>query len=539
MDDEEPSEMAKPTRQFGDFQTPPALVRQVLKALGPIAPTWPRVLEPTCGQGNFLRELAACQPPPADVVGLELQPDYCRQARQIAAPPGASLRVIQADLFRFDLRELSWQAEGPLLVVGNPPWVTSAELGALGAGNVPQKSNLKRLAGLDAKTGRSNFDLAEYIWLKLLSELAGEQATIALLCKTAVARKVLAHAWQHDLPLLRAEIRRLPAREWFGAAVDACLFRVDLGPGVRAKEATVFATLQCATPERTMGWRNGQLIADAERYQRVHRLDGRFPCVWRQGIKHDAAAVMELAWQEGCWRNGWGEAVDVEDDYLFPLLKTADLRSQNRSAGLRRSVIVTQRTIGAETATLEQEAPRLWAYLVRHRQRLDRRKSSIYKNRPPFSMFGVGPYTFAPHKVMISAFAHPPRFLPVGPQEGRPVLCDDTCYLLPCEDAAAASVLAAVLNQPCVKDFFAAISFRDSKRSITKELLQRLDLAALLAAVDRDRVLQTAGEDGFRTLAASQMPSPAELLSQFERFKQACQPSPVHEPDLFEHPASG
>ena len=55
-------------------------------------------------------------------------------------------------------------------------------------------------------TGASNFDIAEAIWVKLLNELAGEDATIALLCKTSVARRVLEHAHRSRLPVSAVEL---------------------------------------------------------------------------------------------------------------------------------------------------------------------------------------------------------------------------------------------------------------------------------------------------------------------------------------------
>jgi hypothetical protein len=48
-----------------------------------------------------------------------------------------------------------------ILVIGNPPWVTNATLGTLGSTNVPTKTNFQGYSGFDAKTGKSNFDIAE------------------------------------------------------------------------------------------------------------------------------------------------------------------------------------------------------------------------------------------------------------------------------------------------------------------------------------------------------------------------------------------
>ncbi len=55
--------------------------------------------------------------------------------------------------------------------------------------------------------------------------------------------------------------------------------------------------------------------------------------------------------------------------------------------------------MGESPQTLRASAPRAWAYLERHGARLARRRSSIYKGRPPFSIFGIGDYSFQPWKV--------------------------------------------------------------------------------------------------------------------------------------------
>ena len=114
-------------------------------------------------------------------------------------------------------------------MLGNPPWVTNSELGSLASAHRPARRNIKGLRGLEARTGSSNFDLAEAIWLKLAFELVDERPTIALLCKTAVARSVLEFTHKAGLLITEASIRRIDAARWFGAAVDACWFCVTLG----------------------------------------------------------------------------------------------------------------------------------------------------------------------------------------------------------------------------------------------------------------------------------------------------------------------
>jgi hypothetical protein len=222
------------------------------------------------------------------------------------------------------------------------------------------------------------------------------------------------------------------------------------------------------------------MIADVEAHHRSSFAEGPCPLNWRQGVKHDAADVMELVLGvNGRAQNKRGEAVDVEPDHVFPLLKGTDLAGSKRSRP-RRSVLVTQHRLGDDTRDLEHRAPMLWSYLNANRAAFDRRKSAIYRGRPPFAMFGIGDYSFAPFKVAVSGLHKDPRFRAVEPVDGRPTMLDDTCYFLPCRTIEQASTLAEVLNGPEAQDLVRALVFRDAKRPITKALLQRIDLKALL-----------------------------------------------------------
>ncbi len=481
-------------REFGDFQTPPALVSAVLGRLGPIGARWPRVFEPTCGRGHFLAGLLALDPPPREVLGVEVQSSHLEAARAVASGASGSVRVglTGGSLFDLDLKSLAWSnPAGPLLVVGNPPWITSAELGTLGSTNRPKRSNPKSVRGLDALTGASNFDAAEAVWLKLLTELVDQSPTVALLCKTAVARNVLEHARRLDLPITHAEVVRVDARAWFGASVDACLLRITLGGDqVSALDRVpVFANMEAREPESAMGFARSRLVVDFDAYSRVSAIDGVCPIEWRQGLKHDASAVMELSAER---RNGLGGVVDVEDEYVFPLLKGADLARPGPIAP-RRSVLATQRAIGEDTNRLEHSAPKLWAYLRSHDDVFTRRKSSVYRGRPPYSIFGIGPYAFAPFKVAVSGLHKSPIFHAVGSTDRPPVMCDDTSYYISCRSAEQAALIEGLLNQPAPVALLKSFTTPGAKRSVTKAALQRLDLGALLARSDH-RVLLAGAE---------------------------------------------
>ena len=192
-------------------------------------------------------------------------------------------------------------------------------------------------------------------------------------------------------------------------------------------------------------------------------------------------------------RNRLGEVLDLEPRFVYPLVKGCDL-VRDHAASTERSVLVLQQRIGEDTAPLAGLAPRLWSYLTAHSGWFTKRASSIYRGAPAFAMFGIGPYSFAPFKVATGGLNKEPRFRALGPGKGKPVMLDDTCYFLPCSTAAEAAVLTALCNDPITLAFLRSASFKSAKRPITKALLQRIDLAAILKRTDRRALRKRARE---------------------------------------------
>lgn len=476
--------------EFGDFQTPPELVDQVIRCLWSNGKVWTRVLEPTCGVGNFIRGVLDSPRLPEEVLAFELQNGYAGAARLLVAEtPSPRVIIQEANVFDIDFgKDLRWEKKGALLVLGNPPWVTNSMLGSLRSDNVPRKTNLKGLRGMDARTGESNFDIAEYIWLKLIRELEKESPCIALLCKTSVARNVLKFCYDSQLPIANSFIRKIDAQRWFGASVDACLFGVEVGVAAACYETRVYEDLIAQEPTSVIGFARKQIVADMQAYNRSGFLDGVCPFNWRQGVKHDAATVMELVLDdEGKWRNKLGEEVAVEAEYVYPLLKSTDLFNGAVNP-IKRAVIVPQKSLGENTSQLERFAPQLWAYLNKYDEVFARRKSSIYRNQPRFSIFGIGDYSFAPYKVAISGLHKTPKFRAVGASNERPVMLDDTSYFIPCDSPEQAVILTALLNSSICTEFLSCVMFADAKRPVTKKLLQRIDLQSAFKEIDKEKL---------------------------------------------------
>jgi hypothetical protein len=466
--------------EFGDFQTPPALAARVCRLLARRGPAPAAIVEPACGVGRFLLAALDAFPDARRAIGLDINPAHVAAARAAMVDRGDPGRVqlLHGSAFEADWPRLLRDLPEPILVLGNPPWVTSAGLGAIGGANRPPRSRGPGPRGLDAITGKSNFDISEWMIARFLEWLDGQPATLAMLCKAAVARRVLAHAWGRGARLGACEVRAIDAAAWFGAAVDACLLVCDLAPSPRSTEALVFDDLDDDRPSRTLGYRDGRLIGDGSAYERWRHLEGPDRYRWRSGIKHDCAAVMELRGREGRYRNGLGEEVELEPDYLYPLRKGSEVVG-DLDASPSRWLLVPQRTLGEATDPIRERAPKTWAYLEAHADRLDRRASAIYRDRPRFSVFGVGDYAFAPWKVATPCLAKRLRFAVVPPVAARPTVLDDTSAFVPCQSEAEARGVASLLDSEPARAYLGALIAWDAKRPITIEILRSLSIASL------------------------------------------------------------
>jgi Type I restriction-modification system methyltransferase subunit len=461
--------------EYGDFQTPDGLARRVVRLLVEkgIAPDV--VVEPTCGKGSFVRASSEAFPSAQGVFAFEINADYVNEARmQMLTAPHAPVTVDCRDFFTMDWDGFVSGLEGSLLVVGNPPWVTNSALSSMGSENLPKKSNFQQYGGFAAKTGKANFDISEWMLIRLLEALRNRDACLAMLCKTSTARKVLRHAWRKHLPIRDCSLHTIDAAREFEVSVDACLFIVRMGEDGAEKTADVYPSLGFDNKQATIGWVGGEMVADVVSYQMLRDLDGLPYYTWRSGVKHDAAAVMEFRERDGLLVNGKGETVALENTYLFPLLKSSDVANGRLTP--TRFVLLPQKTPSDDTAAVRVTAPLTWDYLCRHGDALDKRRSVIYAKRPRFAIFGIGEYTFAPWKVAVSGLYKTCRFEVVGSYSGKPIVLDDTCYFISCATSEEAHFIARLLNSDVCQQFIRSLVFFDSKRPITVDILNRIDL---------------------------------------------------------------
>ncbi|MHB0978146.1 MAG: hypothetical protein ACYC1K_01950 [Minisyncoccota bacterium] len=473
-------------KEFGDFQTPAVLADECCRVLRELGVEPRSLFEPTCGVGNFLVAGLDAFPTVSAARAFDINADYVAQASAATKRynHNCDVTVEQGDFFSLDWDEALSALPSPTLVLGNPPWITNAALGLMRSANLPEKTNFQGRSGFDAISGKSNFDISEWMLIRLFETMSKRNAIVAMLCKTAVARKALVHIWKNGIGVNLASVYHIDAAMHFNAAVDACLLVAKFTPeGETSTVCSVFGSLSVRQlPLQAFGYRDGQLVSDVNLYERHKSALGGASATyrWRSGVKHDCSRVMELARQaDGRFKNGHGEIVDLESEYLFPMMKSSDVA---RDGELRsdRWMLVTQRKPSDDTAVIELAAPRTWKYLVDHAAYLDSRGSSIYAKRSRFAVFGIGEYAFAPWKVAISGMYKKLQFRTVGPRDGRPTVLDDTCYFLACDTEDEANTLAGILNSERAQECFRAFVFWDNKRPITAEILNAIRLEELI-----------------------------------------------------------
>ncbi|MHA1649855.1 MAG: SAM-dependent methyltransferase [Candidatus Helarchaeota archaeon] len=484
-------------RDMGDFQTPSRLTDKICEYLFDrgIDPLF--LIEPTCGSGNFVVSALKYFPNLKYIYCVEIQEDYewyfklNLLHKSFKQPINIDIEFHRDNIFthRFSskfLKLLDKHSEY-ILILGNPPWITNTELSVLNSDNIPLKSNIKGHKGIEAITGKGNFDIAEYIIIQMVKKFSKYKGKLAMLCKTSVIKNIVKEIDKLNLRLSNIKSLQIDAKKEFNINTDAALLLADLG--YDKQNYCINSSLYKSNHQYNIfGWVGDKFVSDIEIYKKYKFLYGKSEFVWRQGVKHDATKIMVVKENvKGLYVNGLNEIVDIEEDCLYPFVKSSDLKRKIIKI-CDKMVIITQTSLKDDTNKIALNYPKLWNYLLNHSKYLDKRKSIIYKNRPRFSIFGIGNYTFKPYKVAISGFYKIPIFSLIFPINNKPVIPDDTCYYLSFDKFENAFFTWVLLNTPDVKKFLKSIVFLDSKRPYTKENLMRISLLKLLDNLSLDEI---------------------------------------------------
>lgn len=495
--------------EYGDFQTNDKLASEIVDSLRKNG-VYPKfLLEPTCGKGNFIMAAIKKFFSLEVIVGIDINATYIwilkirllnyYISNNIEVKP--KIFLYNTSVFNFDFKHLVSKIDkSQLLIIGNPPWVTTSALGVISSDNMPIKHNINNLSGLDALTGKSNFDISEYISSVMFNVFGDCEGYFAFIIKSSVVKNIVFHQKLKQYHISDIKQYDINAKTEFGVAVSCALMVCKLGT-----EASLICSnykFSCENIISEFGWNNGNFFSNLDLNEDVN-IDGYSQFVWRQGLKHDCAKAMELSVVSNkIYKNKNEILVELEKEIIFPLLKSSDLK-KIIVHGINRRVIVTQRYVGENTDYIKK-LPLTYDYLLKNIELFDKRKSTIYNNKPKFSIFGVGDYSFMPYKVAVSGLYKTFHFTLVLPYDNKPVMLDDTCYYISFNNLEDAIIVWALLNSTIVEKFLRKIVFPNSKRMITKEILMRIDLLKTAKYVSYEMVSEIIEKGGGFSITKSQ-----------------------------------
>lgn len=476
-------------RELGDYQTPQEFTDMICNYLLKDRHIRPSVVvEPTCGKGNFLN--SSLKFDAEQYYGIELQKEYYEFCKQRFTQE--NINIFNKNIFDFPLKNKTGTTD--VLLIGNPPWVTNSTLSNLDSKNLPNKSNFKSFKGFDALTGTSNFDICEYIILQLIDEYQNTNTTLGMLCKTSVARNIFEELHRRKIAFEYFDTIEFDSKKIFDINASACLLLMKLSTGESLPLSSDLYEFQDEGiyKKGKFGFKEGKFYSNLDL---TFEFDGNSQFEWRQGVKHDNSKIMELNIVDGQLYNGLQEKVDIENDLVFPLIKSSMIKKPIIIDSEKR-VIVTQKFVKENTDYIKLNFPKTWEYLNKHLESFEKRKSSIYKNAPQFSMFGVGDYSYSRYKVGISGFYKKPLFSLLYTYDLKPIMMDDTGYFISFDDFDLAYVAMLCLNSVPVQSFLKNIAFLDAKRPYTKKVLQRLDFKKMIDVLSIDELVITEVELG-------------------------------------------
>jgi hypothetical protein len=478
--------------EYGDFQTNSDLANKVTLYLTTKKISTEVVIEPTCGKGNFIIASLRNFKNIKNVFGVEIYKPYVWETKFsivdfFLSNPNANkpeISIAHCNVFDFDFKAIAKKhSTNDILVIGNPPWVTNSKLGSLNSTNLPKKTNFKNHSGLDAMTGKGNFDIAEFITLTMIDTFQNMKGNLLLLVKNSVIKNIVFDQNKNRYKISAIEKHCIDSKKEFNVSVEAALFYCKLN-SKPTFDCLEFDFYNNQKSQLKFGWLNDKFVSNIDTYIHTKEIDGECPFVWRQGLKHDCSTVMELDKVNGHYVNGLNEEVKLEDGLVYGILKSSDLKNTviNQT---RKFTIVTQKKVGQETKYIKTEYPKTYQYLTEHQANFDARKSSIYNNKPLFSIFGIGDYSFKPFKVAISGLYKTFHFTLILPQDNKPVMLDDTCYLIGFDKIEFAVYALILLNSNTTVQFLQSVTFPDAKRTFTKDVLMRIDLLELAKQIDK------------------------------------------------------
>ena len=113
------------------------------------------------------------------------------------------------------------------------------------------------------------------------------------LVKSSVIRNILYRQYFH--PRHIQDIRQLcfDAKKEFNVSVSASLFECHIGDD--CQKQCLSYDFYSKKYSHKFGWVAEAFVSNIQDYEQTYFLEGQSPLIWRSGIKHDCAKVMELS----------------------------------------------------------------------------------------------------------------------------------------------------------------------------------------------------------------------------------------------------
>lgn len=371
-------------REWGDIQTPRDTTDKICNLVKELKISPDVIIEPTYGGGNFILSSLEKFSKISKIYGIEIHKNYewSFKAKLLYLVLDSKKHIPKIELFcenifnhNFDVDD--FRNSKNILIIGNPPWVTNTELSGSESVNLPEKNNFKKFRGIDAITGKSNFDLAEFIILQLLEIFSDFNGEMIMLCKNTVIKNLIKELPNYKFKI--SDIRSIPinSRIIFEKNVDASLLLVRLGTRTSDYTCKEISFEEPHSTKRKFGWVSKKFVSNVFDYKKFQDIDGSCCFNWRSGIKHDCAGILELTQEDNTTYNNSFRIVEIEPDVTYPLLKGSMLKDFMISKS-NKKLIVTQKKNDEDTKELNA-FPNLWRYLNQNIEFFKKRKSVVYK----------------------------------------------------------------------------------------------------------------------------------------------------------------
>jgi len=185
-------------------------------------------------------------------------------------------------------------------------------------------------------------------------------------------------------------------------------------------------------------------------------------CTWLNGVYwgHYVGGRFANAYSIGKTKGLTAVEAEVESGMVFPLIRGRNVRRWHAEPELY--IILGQDLQKSHKAYSEAEfrglAPKTLAYFQRFHESLQNR--SGYKKylaeSPFYAIYNVGPYTFAPYKVVWKEQSSEFQCAVVSNQDGKSIVPDHKVMLVPFESVSEANYVCAMLNSTISRFIVAA-----------------------------------------------------------------------------------